>query len=156
MKITRLLNFLFGCHHRNLSRVFTIRRRTYRVCCDCGAQFDYSLDKMAINRRQVQRPQPDLVEGRGQAAAGGPIRCQRVLLGILLLLFAGPDVRSSFSDCIAIPASDHHASSAASEWRHAGSRRSSLRSVGKGKWNNLCRPDQVAVRRLNHLVCRWT
>ena len=45
MKVTTLLNFIFGCHHSNLSRVFTIRRRTYRVCCDCGAEFDYSLDK---------------------------------------------------------------------------------------------------------------
>ena len=44
MKITTLLNFLFGCHHSNLSRVFTIRRRTYRVCCDCGAEFDYSIE----------------------------------------------------------------------------------------------------------------
>ena len=26
MKITTLLNFLFGCHHSNLSRVFTIRQ----------------------------------------------------------------------------------------------------------------------------------
>ena len=57
MKITTLLNFLFGCHHSNLSRVFTIRRRTYRVCCDCGAEFDYSIREMAINRRQAQRPE---------------------------------------------------------------------------------------------------
>jgi hypothetical protein len=69
MKITTLLNFLFGCHHGNLSRVFTIRRRTYRVCCDCGAQFDYSLDTMAINRRQAQRPELDVMEDMGQAAA---------------------------------------------------------------------------------------
>ena len=26
MNITTLLNFLFGCHHGNLSRVFTIRK----------------------------------------------------------------------------------------------------------------------------------
>ena len=69
MKITTLLNFLFGCNHSNLSRVFTIRRRTYRVCCDCGAQFDYSLDTMAINRRQAQRPELDVMEDMGQAAA---------------------------------------------------------------------------------------
>ena len=66
MKMTRLLNFLFGCHHRNLSRVFTIRRETYRVCCDCGAEFDYSLDTMAINRRQAPRP-ARVVEGVRQA-----------------------------------------------------------------------------------------
>ena len=45
------LEFLFGCHHNNLSRVFTISRRSYRVCCDCGAQFRYSLDTMSIQQR---------------------------------------------------------------------------------------------------------
>ncbi len=68
MKITTLLNFLFGCHHSNLSRVFTIRRRTYRVCCDCGTEFDYSIEKMAINRRQAQRP-ARVAEGVRQAVA---------------------------------------------------------------------------------------
>jgi hypothetical protein len=43
-----LFDFLFGCHHRKLSRVFTIGRRTYRVCCDCGATFNYSLDAMRM------------------------------------------------------------------------------------------------------------
>jgi len=31
---------IFGCRHRHLSRVFTIKRRTYRVCFDCGREFD--------------------------------------------------------------------------------------------------------------------
>ena len=43
-----VLDFLFGCHHRKLSRVFTIGRKTYRVCCDCGATFNYSLDAMRM------------------------------------------------------------------------------------------------------------
>ena len=64
MKITTLLNFLFGCHHSNLSRVFTIRRRTYRVCCDCGAEFDYSIETMAINRSEL-----NVVEDMRHAAA---------------------------------------------------------------------------------------
>jgi hypothetical protein len=34
------LRFVFGCHHRHLSRVFTIKQRTYRVCFDCGSEFD--------------------------------------------------------------------------------------------------------------------
>jgi len=37
---------LFGCHHRHVSRVFTIKRRTYQVCCDCGEEFQYSWDRM--------------------------------------------------------------------------------------------------------------
>jgi hypothetical protein len=73
MKITTLLNFLFGCHHSNLSRVFTIRRRTYRVCCDCGAEFDYSIEKMAINGRRGQRPELHVVEHMRHEAARGAI-----------------------------------------------------------------------------------
>ena len=50
-KLVATLNFIFGCHHGNLSRVFTIDRRTYRVCCDCGAKFAYSLASMSMERR---------------------------------------------------------------------------------------------------------
>jgi hypothetical protein len=35
-----IVQFTFGCRHRHLSRVFTIKRRTYRVCFDCGGEFD--------------------------------------------------------------------------------------------------------------------
>jgi uncharacterized membrane protein len=45
------LDFLFGCHHQNLSRVFTLNGQTYRVCCDCGARFEYSLTNMLVKRR---------------------------------------------------------------------------------------------------------
>lgn len=38
----RLFQLIFGCHHRHLSRVFTIRQRTYQVCFDCGRQIKYS------------------------------------------------------------------------------------------------------------------
>ena len=44
------LDFLFGCHHVHLSRVFTLQGETYRVCCDCGAEFAYSLETMSIER----------------------------------------------------------------------------------------------------------
>ena len=43
-------DFLFGCRHRNLSRVFTIGGQSYRVCCDCGAKFGYSLATMSIEQ----------------------------------------------------------------------------------------------------------
>ena len=42
------LNFAFGCHHGKLSRVFTFEGHSYKVCCDCGAHFDYSLRTMSI------------------------------------------------------------------------------------------------------------
>jgi len=35
-------NFLFGCRHGELSRVFTINKRTYKVCYECGHEVDYS------------------------------------------------------------------------------------------------------------------
>jgi hypothetical protein len=46
--IATLLDFLFGCHHSNLTRVFTIGGRSYQVCCDCGTEFKYSLGTMSI------------------------------------------------------------------------------------------------------------
>jgi len=57
-KLVTVLDFLFGCRHGNLSRVFTIGGETYRVCCDCGARYGYSLEKMSIKRRQPRAPAP--------------------------------------------------------------------------------------------------
>jgi hypothetical protein len=34
-----VIQFAFGCHHRHVSRVFTINERTYKVCLDCGREF---------------------------------------------------------------------------------------------------------------------
>ena len=51
-----LLDFLFGCHHVHLSRVFTLKGETYKVCCDCGAKFAYSLETMSIERRLPLTP----------------------------------------------------------------------------------------------------
>jgi hypothetical protein len=45
----RVLHFAFGCHHSNLSRVFTIDRRTYRLCCSYGARFKYSLETVSMD-----------------------------------------------------------------------------------------------------------
>jgi hypothetical protein len=38
----KTFDFVFGCHHGHVSRVFHTSRQIYRVCCDCGARFDYS------------------------------------------------------------------------------------------------------------------
>jgi len=51
-----ILDFLFGCHHAHLSRVFTLQGETYRVCCDCGAKYAYSLETMSIERRLPLTP----------------------------------------------------------------------------------------------------
>jgi hypothetical protein len=42
----RMFEFAFGCHHSQLSRVFTLDDRTYRVCFDCGQQVEYSWELM--------------------------------------------------------------------------------------------------------------
>ena len=46
--LANALDFAFGCHHTKLSRVFTLGGHTYKVCCGCGAHFDYSLQTMSI------------------------------------------------------------------------------------------------------------
>jgi hypothetical protein len=51
-----VLDFLFGCHHVQLSRVFTLKGETYKVCCDCGAKFAYSLETMSVQRRLPHTP----------------------------------------------------------------------------------------------------
>ncbi len=48
--IAAVFQFLFGCHHSQLSRVFTLGGRSYRVCCGCGAEFRYSFETMSIQR----------------------------------------------------------------------------------------------------------
>jgi len=37
--LASVLELAFGCHHRNVSRVFTINGHSYKVCCECGATF---------------------------------------------------------------------------------------------------------------------
>jgi hypothetical protein len=51
-----IIDFLFGCHHVHLSRVFTLQGETYKVCCDYGAKFAYSLQTMSILRRPPLTP----------------------------------------------------------------------------------------------------
>ena len=42
MPLFSVFQFAFGCHHRQRSAVFTIKKRTYQVCLNCGREFDYS------------------------------------------------------------------------------------------------------------------
>ena len=50
--LANALEFAFGCHHTKLSRVFTLHGHSYKVCCDCGASFRYSLETMSIQQRR--------------------------------------------------------------------------------------------------------
>ena len=47
MKLSlKMLQRAFGCRHSQLSRVFTLDRRTYRVCLQCAKQIEYSWETM--------------------------------------------------------------------------------------------------------------
>jgi hypothetical protein len=61
--LLRVLDFVFGCHHSNLSRVFTIDCRTYRGCCSRGSTFDYSLETMSMDH-DAYRSAPVLTSPR--------------------------------------------------------------------------------------------
>ena len=36
------------CKHRKMSRVFTVEKRQYVVCLDCGDTFDYNWTDMKV------------------------------------------------------------------------------------------------------------
>ena len=44
----KIMNWFFGCHHQAMSRVFTLKSRSYQVCYDCGHEFNYSLELMKV------------------------------------------------------------------------------------------------------------
>jgi DNA-directed RNA polymerase subunit RPC12/RpoP len=55
--IDNLLNLVFRCRHRRLSRPMTPapkpgqgRQEAYVVCLDCGKQFRYDLDQMRLGK----------------------------------------------------------------------------------------------------------
>ena len=58
-----ILQLAFGCRHGQLSRVFTIRNRSYKVCVECGQEFDYSW--------KLMRPVPSDVAARAHAPQDG-------------------------------------------------------------------------------------
>jgi hypothetical protein len=39
-RLLGIFQFIFRCRHKHMSRAFTIKNRTYRVCFDCGREFD--------------------------------------------------------------------------------------------------------------------
>jgi hypothetical protein len=74
--VVAIFDFIFGCHHRHLSRVFTMGGQTYRVCCDCGKNFKYCLATMAMEpplrtpvKRAVARAELQYLEGVTQFPA---------------------------------------------------------------------------------------
>ena len=67
-----ILQFVFGCRHRQKSGVFTIKKRTYQVCLQCGQEFDYSWARMRSVRSNVGPvPHPPLKMARRDEEAVG-------------------------------------------------------------------------------------
>jgi len=54
--VSSVCNLLFGCRHKHRSRIFSIGRRTYQVCVDCGREFDYSWEEMRITHPVEEQP----------------------------------------------------------------------------------------------------
>ena len=48
-----IFEWIFGCHHRHLSRVFTIDRQTYKVCFACGTRLRYSWRTMSLIKTET-------------------------------------------------------------------------------------------------------
>jgi hypothetical protein len=48
-----IFQLAFQCHHNQLSRVLTIKKRTYQVCLECGQEFGYSWELMHSTRSSV-------------------------------------------------------------------------------------------------------
>jgi hypothetical protein len=49
-KIMMVLEFVFGCWHRNLSRPFTLSGWTYEVCLSCGRKFAYDRAEITLGQ----------------------------------------------------------------------------------------------------------
>jgi len=48
-----IFEWIFGCPHRHLSRVFTIDRQTYKVCFACGTKLRYSWKTMSLVKTET-------------------------------------------------------------------------------------------------------
>jgi len=48
-----LVQCAWECHHSRLSNVFTIKKRTYQVCLECGREFPYSWELMRSVRSNI-------------------------------------------------------------------------------------------------------
>ena len=55
-----MIQLAFGCHHRHISRVFTINKRTYKICLDCGHEFTLpdadTTDRSGTGETPASRP----------------------------------------------------------------------------------------------------
>lgn len=60
--VGRIWNWMFGCRHKELSRVFTTEGETYKICLKCGTRLPYSLETMQLvpeRRKRTNNSRPD-------------------------------------------------------------------------------------------------
>lgn len=55
----KIMNWLFGCRHKELSRAFTSGNETYKVCLKCGARLGYSWQTMSLVDEAAERKTRD-------------------------------------------------------------------------------------------------
>ena len=48
-----IFQYVFSCHHRHLSRVFTIDKHTYQVCFKCAQQVEYPRKPFDFSRNRA-------------------------------------------------------------------------------------------------------
>ena len=96
--IDTLLNLLFRCSHRRLTRpVSPISKagqphsQAYVVCLDCGKQFEYDLREMRIGK-PIDRSHDHAVVPRGAQQRGGKMK-YAVMAAIPAAMFLGAAMR---------------------------------------------------------------
>ena len=57
-----LLDSWLGCSHRNTSFPFTLKKRTYIVCLDCGREFSYDWRNMRLVSEAKPKPRERTAE----------------------------------------------------------------------------------------------
>lgn len=67
----RIMNWLFGCRHRDLSRAFTSDNETYKVCLKCGARLRYSWQTMTLVDEAAERKARRRADRAARAAKPG-------------------------------------------------------------------------------------
>lgn len=70
----KVMNWLFGCRHRELSRAFTSDNETYKVCLKCGARLRYSWQTMTLVDEGAERKASRRAERAARAANPGERR----------------------------------------------------------------------------------
>jgi hypothetical protein len=73
--LLQMFQFAFGCHHRQRTAVFTIKKRTYQVCLNCGQEFEYSWGLMhALGSSVADSPDAQLnsIPPNSNRPAGAP------------------------------------------------------------------------------------